>query len=146
MKKNYAKIDRSTGDVVDRKNKDNPRRALNKPFVWLEEVRNNAPVHDKETHKAVPVIEQPDLSDLGIPVPVTAKRVFSFNIVALSAQELQDNKIRKIASTDHLLARIVEDILVNVATKGSVGTRDDYPAKVWTKINNRRALRGKEPV
>tara|TARA_Y100000310_G_scaffold236502_1_gene239684 strand:+ start:4960 stop:5403 length:444 start_codon:yes stop_codon:yes gene_type:complete len=147
MKKRYAKIDRSTGDVIKRKEFDDPNRVLNKPFVWLEEQRDPEPAYNKETHKLVGTVTQPDLSDLQVDVSSNVKRVFGFDTVALTAQEIDTRRDEKIDRTNDKMVRVVELILTKIATKNGVALeKSDFPAKVWTAINNRRALRGESPV
>lgn len=143
----YAKIDRSTGQIVKRKEFDDPNRALNKPFVWLEVEQETSPSYDVETHKLVPTITQPDLSDLNIDVSPTAKRVQGYNIVALTAQEISTRLDNKIDASNNKMVRAVELILTKIAQKNGVALeKSDFPAKVWTTINARRALRGQSPV
>ena len=144
--KMYAKIDRATGNVLKLKRFDNIERALNKPHVWIElEVIPN-PTYDDDNEKLVELITQTDLSDLNIDVPPAAKRVVSVTKTPLTTQEKQAKKLARIRDSDHLLASVVEDILVVVATKGSAMERSDFPAQIWTKINDRRALRGEAAV
>ena len=144
--KMYVKIDRATGNVLKLKRFDDIERALNKPHVWIElEVIPN-PTYDEDNEKLVELITQPDLSDLNVDVPPTAKRVVSVKKTPLTNPEKQARKLSRIRDSDRLLARIVEDILVVVATKGSAMERSDFSAQVWTKINNRRALRGEAAV
>jgi len=147
MKKWYSKIERVTGSVVKRKQYDNSTRSFNKPFVWLEEQREAKPVFDEETHKLVKTVIQPDLSDLQVDVPPDTKRVLGYNIVALNAQELQRVLDDKVDRTNNQMARAVELILTKIATNNGVALkRSDFPAKVWTAINNRRALRGQGEI
>ena len=51
------------------------------------------------------------------------------------------------ASDGNDMARMVEDIMVIIATSGGIAlTKESFPDAVWAKINARRALRGQEPV
>ena len=145
MKKNYAKIDRSTGNIVKRKEFDNPKRALNKPFVWLPEERDAQPEYDKETHKPVQTETIPDLSDMAIDVSQDAKRVLGFDVVVLTEEEKARIKTGKIANSDGVLARMTEDILVIIA-QGGVLEKDSFADEVWEKINTRRLLRGENEI
>ena len=145
MKKWYSKIDRSTGDIVKRKEFDNPERALNKPFVWLPEERDIRPEYDKETHKLVQTETIPDLSDMTVDVSQNAKRVLRFDVVALTEEEKAQINTGKIADSDGVLARMTEDILVIVA-RGGVLEKDSFAEEVWEKINARRLLRGEDEV
>ena len=145
MKKWYSKIDRSTGNIVKRKEFDNPKRALNKPFVWIPEERDAQLDYDKETHKLVQTDVIPDLSDMGIDVSQDAKRALGFDVVALTEEEKAGIKTGKIAKSDGVLARMTEDILVIIA-QGGVLERDSFAEEVWEKINARRLLRGEDEV
>ena len=145
MKKWYSKIDRSTGNIVKRKEFDNPKRALNKPFVWIPEERDAQLDYDKETHKLVQTDVIPDLSDMGIDVSQDAKRALGFDVVALTEEEKAGIKTGKIAKSDGVLARMTEDILVIIAQGGTL-EKDSFAEEVWEKINARRLLRGEDEV
>ena len=145
MKKWYSKIDRSTGNIVNRKELNNPERALNKPFVWLPEERDAQPDYNKETHKLVQTDTIPDLSDMTVDVSPDAKRVLGFDVVALSADEKEQIRLGKIAGSDGDLAKLTEDILVIIA-QGGVLEKDSFAEEVWEKINARRLLRGEDEV
>ena len=145
MKKWYSKIDRSTGDIVKRKELNNPERALDKPFVWIPEERDIEPEYDKETHKLVRTETIPDLSDMAIDVSQDAKRVLGFDVVALTEEEKARIKTGKIADSDGVLARMTEDILVIIA-QGGVLEKDSFAGEVWEKINTRRLLRGENEI
>ena len=137
----YKLIDRSTGDVLRTRRETSMERVLNKPKVWLATTRNDPGVYDPDTHKAVSRVDRPDLSDLNVDVSPSAVRVEDWDIVALTAQELQSRKLRNILETDEQLPRMIEDILVQIAS-GQPLTRDSFPSQLWTKINRRRTLRG----
>jgi hypothetical protein len=144
----YAKINRDSGNVIKEKDfsTDNPR-ALNKPFVWLPVEQEVVPSYDEETHKVVHTVTQPDLSDLNVNVSPIAKRVQGYDIVVLSAQELQDKIDVKLTATDNQLTKAVELIFTKIATNGGVALqRSDFPNSLWDKINARRALRGEAPI
>ena len=145
MKKWYSKIDRSTGNIVKRKEFNNPERALNKPFVWLPEERDIRPEYDKETHKLVQTETIPDLSDMTVDVSPDVKRVLGVNVVALTEEERARINISKIADSDGVLARMTEDILVIIAQGGTL-EKDSFTDEVWDKINTRRLLRGEDEI
>ena len=145
MKKWYSKIDRSTGNIVKRKEFDNPKRALNKPFVWLPEERDAQPDYNKETHKLVQTDTIPDLSDMTVDVSPDDKRVLGFDVVALTEEEKAGINTKEIADSDGTLARMTEDILVIIA-QGGVLEKDSFAEEVWEKINARRLLRGEDEV
>jgi hypothetical protein len=145
MKKWYSKIDRSTGNIVKRKELNNPERALNKPFVWLPEERDIRPEYDKETHKLVQAETIPDLSDTTVDVSQDAKRALGFDVVVLTEEEKAQINTRKIADSDGVLARMTEDILVIIAQGGTL-EKASFPDEVWEKINTRRVLRGEDEI
>jgi hypothetical protein len=145
MKKWYSKIDRSTGDIVKRKQFNNPERALNKPFVWIPEERDAQPEYDKKTHKLVQTDTIPDLSDMTVDVSPDDKRVLGFDVVALTEEEKAGINISKIADSDGVLARMIEDILVIIAQGGTL-EKDSFTDEVWDKVNARRVLRGEDEV
>ena len=145
MKKWYSKIDRSTGNIVNRKELNNPERALDKPFVWIPEERDIEPEYDKETHKLVRTETIPDLSDMNVDVSPDAKRAWGFDVVALTEEEKARIKTGKIADSDRVLARMTEDILVIIA-QGGVLEKDSFADEVWDKVNARRILRGEDEV
>jgi len=145
MKKWYSKIDRSTGDIVKRKELNNPERALDKPFVWIPEERDIEPEYDKETHKLVRTETIPDLSDMNVDVSPDAKRALGFDVVALTEEEKAGINTRKIADSDRALAKMTEDILVIIAQGGTL-EKDSFADEVWEKVNTRRVLRGEDEV
>ena len=145
MSKKWVKIDRATGDVVRQKVAEVMERAFNKPAVWLELVREPQPDFDLNTHKITAQVQQSDLSDLAVAVDPGEKRVESWSVVQLSAEELAKRTNDRIDETDYLLSRIVEDLMVAIATGASL-TRDTFPAAVWDQINARRTLRGEADV
>ena len=119
----WVKIDRATGDVLKRRTEDKLERVFNKPVVWLEVEKKDAPEYDAATHKLNATVTQPDLSDLSVAVPTDAKRVEGYEAVALSDSEIaaskdaqysspitvafklamdQENRIRKLESKDAL--------------------------------------------
>ena len=145
MKKWYSKIDRSTGNIVKRKEFNNPERVLNKPFVWIPEERDAQPDCNKETHKLVQTETIPDLSDMSVDVPPDAKRALGFDVVALTEEEKVRIKTGKIAGSDGTLARMTEDILVIIAQGGTL-EKDSFADEVWEKVNARKVLRGEDEV
>lgn len=142
----YAKVDRATGVIIKRKYFDGIKRNLKKPQVWLEIQQNTPPLYDSDNEKLVSSVTQPDLSDLNIPVDPLVKRVQGYNVVALTTQEKQKVIDNKINNTNHQLFRLMEMLMVQIATGTDRLKRTDFPANVWTKINARRALRGESPI
>lgn len=88
----WVKIDRATGDVLKRRTEDKLERVFNKPVVWLEVEKKDAPEYDASTHKLTPVVTQPDLSDLSVAVSPSAKRVETYKAVKLTDAEIESNK------------------------------------------------------
>lgn len=141
----FAKVDRNTGDVLKLKNEKSINRVFNKPTVWLELVREDPPDFDANTQKIVADVQQSDLSDLSIDVDPGEKRVESWKVVSLSADELEKRTKERIDATDYLLAKIVEDLMVAIATGASL-TRNTFSSAVWDQINARRSMRGEADV
>jgi hypothetical protein len=145
MSKKWVKIDRSTGNVIKAKSAAKMERVFNKPTVWLELVREASPDFDSNTQKIVAGVRQSDLSDLAVDVDPSEKHVEIWEVISLSAEELEQRTKNRINATDYLLAKIVEDLMVAIATGASL-TRDTFPAAVWDQINARRLLRGEDDV
>ena len=145
MKKRWVKIDRATGEIVKRKTEAVMERVFDKPTVWLELLREDPPDFDANTQKIVADVRQSDLSDLSVAVDPGEQRIESWSVVQLSADELEKRTSIRIEETDHLLAKIVEDILVVIAT-GATLNKAAFSSAVWDQINARRALRGEADV
>ena len=88
----WVKIDRKTGNVLKRRTEDKLERVFNKPLVWIELEKKDAPEYDATTHKLTPVVTQPDLSDLSVAVSPSAKRVETYKAVKLSDEEVVSRK------------------------------------------------------
>jgi hypothetical protein len=91
----WVKIDRATGNVLKRRTEDKLERVFNKPVVWIEVEKKDAPEYDASTHKLNATVTQPDLSDLSVAVSRSAKRVEGWEAVALSDSEIAANKDAK---------------------------------------------------
>lgn len=141
----FVKVDRKTGDVLKLKSENSMNRIFNKPTVWLELVREDPPDFDENTKKIVKEIRQSDLSDLDVDVDPSEKRVEGWKVVSLTSEELAKRTSERIQQTDHLLSKIVEDIMVAIAT-GAPLTRNTFSTAVWNQINERRSLRGEEDI
>ena len=142
----YAKIDRATGKVLKVKEFDNINMPLNKPHVWIEIVKEDITVYDRETHKAVRTITQPDLSDLDIDVSPTVQRVLGYDVIPLSPDELQTVTLGKIKATNEMLFDMVERIMAAIANNPAPLKRNDFPETDWDVINARLILRGEDSV
>tara|TARA_Y100000034_G_scaffold91276_1_gene110096 strand:- start:646 stop:1068 length:423 start_codon:yes stop_codon:yes gene_type:complete len=106
-----------------------------KPFRWLTYTIDPDPAFDPETQKCERAVEVVSGDGVARTRPVRD----------LTADELNTRRIGKIRGIDDTLIRIIEDIMVAVAT-GQTLERASFPAQVWDKINERRALRGQDPV
>ena len=91
----WVKIHRATGNVLKRRTEDKLERVFNKPVVWIEVEKKDAPEYDASTHKLNATVTQPDLSDLSVAVSPSAKRVEGWEAVALSDSEIAANKDAK---------------------------------------------------
>ncbi|MBT6499252.1 MAG: hypothetical protein HOK67_05065 [Deltaproteobacteria bacterium] len=145
---NYAKIDRVTGKVLMEKSfPSEPVRVFNEEHVWLPLVVLARPtVYDDMTQTLVQYRRtSEDISDLNIDVGENVQLVQGYDIVDLDPSKKQERKINKIKASDGDLARIIEDIVVVIATGGTLNRASFHP-QVLAKINDRRVLRGEAPV
>ena len=141
----WVKIDRATGDVLKRRTEDKLERVFNKPVVWIELEKKDAPKYDAATHKLNATVTQPDLSDLSVAVSPSAKRVEGYEAVALSNDEIDAAKRIKLRVTDSNMAQITEELMVAIAT-GKTLNRAAFSDATWAKINERRNIRGESDI
>ena len=141
----WVKIDRATGDVLKRRTEDKLERVFNKPVVWIEVEKKDAPEYDASTHKLNATVTQPDLSDLSVAVSPSAKRVEGWEAVALSDKEVDEAKEIKVRVTDRNMAQITEELMVAIAT-GKTLNRAAFSDSTWEKINERRTIRGESEI
>ena len=141
----WVKIDRVTGASLGSIKADEMERTLDKVVVWLPLNINVKPTFNSKTHKLIESTTQPDLSDTSVSVTSDAAITKSWTAVALTNQEKAHINDSAVSTTDHSMANLTEKLLVAIAT-GQPLVRDTFPAKVWNVINDRRAIRGKEPV
>tara|TARA_R100000656_G_C3949855_1_gene128244 strand:- start:500 stop:925 length:426 start_codon:yes stop_codon:yes gene_type:complete len=106
-----------------------------KPLRWLPYTMDDEPIFDADTHIKERSVETVGESEVTLSHPVRA----------LTQAELTSRRQGKIRGLDNTLVRIVEDLMVAVAT-GEPLTRDTFPAQAWEKINKRRRLRGQADV
>lgn len=97
----YAKIDRATGQVLERLEADDMERALNKKEVWLPVTRNAKPAFNADMEKLTAIVTQQDLSNLAVDVPANAERIEGWRIDTLPLATCKANKKTKV---DALLA------------------------------------------
>lgn len=102
---------------------------------WLEWVDDQSPDYDPETHKLGEVSRFVE----------GGSAVWRRSPVALTADELHQRKIAKIAETDNSLIRGIEDIIVLIAD-GKPINKSNIPPSLLEKVNARRILRGLEPI
>ena len=105
----WVKIDRKTGNVLKMRTEDSLNRVFNKPFVWIELEKKDAPEYNSITHKLNKTIVQPDLSDLSVDVPSSSKRVEDWETVALSDSEIAANKDAQYSSPETVLFKLAHD-------------------------------------
>ena len=105
----WVKIDRATGNVLKRRTEDNLERVFNKPVVWIELEKKDAPEYDAATHKLNATVTQPDLSDLSVAVPTDAKRVEGYEAVALSDSEIAANKDAEYSPATTVMFKLAMD-------------------------------------
>jgi len=166
MIKTYCLLDRVTGEVVKTKVFEDIKRSFVKRKVWLEreqEVRpplNTVSVPDPggqggtsevPIQKVVSTVTHADLTDLNIPVPPATKITFGYNVVDMTAEEIQSVKDTFIdihhGDMESHLTRAVELIFTKIATNNGVALqKSDFPNKVWDVVNKMRAYRGQNPI
>ena len=113
-----------------------PVLSAEKEMVWVPYTKQSAPAYDPTTHKLSPWSR----------AIVDGSVIESCTTIALTDQELANNKLAWLAESDRKdTGRMIEDLLVAVAT-GQPLARDIFPAAVWSKLNARRAKRGLAPV
>tara|TARA_Y100001938_G_C8053286_1_gene413048 strand:- start:463 stop:870 length:408 start_codon:yes stop_codon:yes gene_type:complete len=105
----WVKIDRATGEVLKKRTEDKLERVFNKPQVWIELDKKNAPEYDASTHKLNAIVTQPDLSDLSVDVPSSSKRVEDWEAVALSESEIAANKDAQYAQPVSVFFKLAMD-------------------------------------
>ena len=146
MKKNYAKIDRATGKVLEQKSSEGIERVFGKEVVWLEMELTGKPDYDKDNEKVVQYQRiSANISDLSIDVPPDTKFLQGYDVVSLTTDEKEQIKLEKIAGTDTQMARMTEDVLVIIAQGGTL-EKASFSDEVWDKVNVRRVLRGEGEV
>ena len=105
----WVKIDRATGSVLKKRTEDKLERVFNKPQVWLELEKKDAPDYDAFTHKLIKTVEQPDLSDLSVDVPSSSKRLEDWEAVALTDSEIAEAKDRQYSQPDTVMFPLALD-------------------------------------
>ena len=146
MKKNYAKIDRATGKVLEQKSSEGIERVFGKEVVWLEMELTGKPDYDKDNEKVVQYQRiSANISDLSIDVPPDTKFLQGYDVVSFTTDEKEQIKLEKIAGTDTQMARMTEDVLVIIAQGGTL-EKASFSDEVWDKVNVRRVLRGEGEV
>jgi hypothetical protein len=166
MIKEYGLLDRVSGKVLKKKNFKDIERTFVKPKVWLEMVREGQPTLDTTSvpdpnsengtseiaiQKAVRTVTHADSSDLSIPVPPASKITYGFNVVDMTAGEIQSAKDSfargNQASYDKQLIKMLKRLMVVIATKPNAPPkRDDFPESDWDLINKLRAYDGELPI
>ena len=142
----FVKIDRVTGQEIDRRGLENPTRAFHKPMVWLPLVIQPRPPFDVNTEKLVSARTlPPGLSDLAQDVSPVAECVDGWQVVSLTVAEKLAIRNEQIARTDSGIIRGVEDLVETLIRKRTVVVAD-LPSALVDKINARRELRGQPPV
>lgn len=141
-KKKWVKIDRlvSTPHELEVRKEVELKRDLKSQFVWVQEVEEPRPVFDPNTEKLKKVYVLPDLSDLSKPVKPSVKRVVTYNVSPLNADEIKNKKIREIISTDKSMPRITENVITLLVEKGVIAW-DELPVENQEIINKRRVNR-----
>jgi hypothetical protein len=126
----HLKVDRATGNVLDREHKDDPVRALDKPTVWLPLVSDPPPSFDSAAEKLVARLDIPDLADMSRDVASDAVATEGFAVVALTAEEIA---LREQARVDGAIRD--GGALLDALNDGSFVPGSNYTAdQIETKI------------
>ncbi len=97
----YAKIDRTTGAVLEYRELTDPVRAMHKEHVMLPVTKSAKPPFNADIEKLTVTVTQPDLSNLLVNVSPTAERVEGWQVDTLPLATCKANKRAKV---DVLLA------------------------------------------
>ena len=162
----YVKVDRVTNKVLKRGQYDTIDRCFNKRVVWLEVESAGYPALNTTTvpdpsrelgtseiriQKAIKTESFPDLSDLNTDVPPDTKFTIGYNVVDMTAGEIQSVKDSfingAIAGYDKQLLRMLERLMVVIAVKpDSPPKREDFPDSDWDLLNKFRAYKDEAPI
>jgi|10_taG_2_1085330.scaffolds.fasta_scaffold00808_3 hypothetical protein len=102
-----------------------------KGVKWLPYSEDASPTYDDTTH----------IRDTSVEVVTGTDVTLTHPVRVMTAQESSDNKVERIQRLEGALIRIVEDLMVAIAT-GQPLQRSSFPEVIWNKINRHRALRG----
>jgi hypothetical protein len=126
----HLKIDRATGNVLVRGDKDDPVRALNKSTVWLPLVSESRPSFDPSTEQIALRLDIPDLADMSRDVAPDAVATEGFDIVALTAEEIARREQDRVDG-----AILGVGALLDALNDGSFVPGENYTAdQIETKI------------
>ena len=95
----WVKIDRATGDVLKRRTEDKLERVFNKPVVWLEVEKKDAP--DSPSAKRVETYKAVKLTDAEIESNKDAQYSSPITVAFKLAMD-QENRIRALESKSAL--------------------------------------------
>ena len=130
----YLKIDRATGNVLDREHKDDPVRALNKPTIWLPLVSDPPPSFDLAAEKLVARLDIPDLADLGRDVASDAVATEGFNVVALTVEEIASQEQARVDGEIRGGGALLDALNDGSFVPGSNYTADQIKTKIKAQL------------
>jgi hypothetical protein len=130
----YLKIDRATGNVLVREDKDAPTRALNKPTIWLPLVSDPPPSFDLAAEKLVARLDIPDLADLGRDVASDAVATEGFNVVALTVEEIASQEQARVDGEIRGGGALLDALNDGSFVPGSNYTADQIKTKIKAQL------------
>jgi len=130
----HLKVDRATGNVLVREDKDDPVRALNKPTVWLPLVSDSPPSFDPATEKLVARLDIPDLADLGRDVAPDAVATEGFAVVALTVEEIASQEQARVDGAIRGGGALLSALNDGSFVPGSNYTADQIETKIKAQL------------
>ena len=130
----HLKIDRATGNVLVREDKDAPTRALNKPTIWLPLVSDPPPSFDLAAEKLVARLDIPDLADLGRDVASDAVATEGFNVVALTVEEIASQEQARVDGEIRGGGALLDALNDGSFVPGSNYTADQIKTKIKAQL------------
>ena len=98
-KQRYGLLERTTGEIKEFREFDDPKRSLNKKTVWLSVNDPGRPAHDPKSQRVTWVYDIPDLSNLARPVPAGTRIKVVYTLANIPAVEQQEAAVRDVWST-----------------------------------------------
>ena len=130
----HLKVDRATGNVLDREHKDDPVRALDKPTVWLPLVSDPPPSFDSAAEKLVARLDIPDLADMSRDVASDAVATEGFAVVALTVEEIASQEQARVDGAIRGGGALLDALNDGSFVPGSNYTADQIETKIKAQL------------